>query len=453
MNRRDYLSALAVAGTAGLAGCGGTDEGTSTLPETVQEAMEAAEETDTETATATATATAPPAVPLDWRTYARDATNARYVAEQPDITGEYEVNWTADVSSTSRVIAGDETLFVQSDRDHVGSSLTAIEPTGEVRWTWEAGEIGGTVYADGAVAGLTRDGDVLVLDPETGERTALITGVGTEPDVSLNQVSESGLFVTVKNSSYDPSELAIVDLTAGEIVHQSTVEAMAGVYETLISDGEIILVGGAPVESSWQDNSMMVQRRELATGEVLGSFERTWLREEEMGWADWSTVDGTTVFSVTDRSGMQYDDARYGMVAYDTDGSLHWRQPDLFVNAGVSPPLLDEDHVYLIAADTVLALDRESGEQQWQYETTGAFSPGSMVTDEALLVPDRYQTGEIRVHRIDPASGDADRVSMYESDGEGGLYDQPMVRLRPAREGIYVRGTQLRHLVPVDTKA
>ncbi|KPN30571.1 outer membrane assembly lipoprotein YfgL [Halolamina pelagica] len=453
MHRRNYLKALAVAGTAGLAGCGGDSEGTATLPETVQQARDEAEETDTETATRTATPTEPPAVPLDWRTYARDATNARYVADQPDIAGEYEVNWAADVSSTSRVIAGDETLFVQSDRDHVASSLSAIDPDGEVRWTWDAGEIGGTVYADGAVAGLTRDGDVLVLDPKTGERTALVTDVETEPDVSLNQASESGLFVTVSSESYDPSELAIVDLTAGEIVHQSTVESMAGVYETLISDGEIILIGAAPVESTWQDNPMMVQRRDLETGDVLGSFERTWLREEEMGWADWSTVDGSTVFSVTDRSGMQYDDARNGMFAYDTDGSLHWRQPDLFVNKGVSPPLLDEDNVYLIAADTVLALDRESGDQQWQYETTGAFSPGSMVTDEALLVPDRYQSGEIRIHRIDPANGDADRVSMYESEGEGGLYDQPKVRLRPASEGIYVRGTQLRHLEPVETEA
>ncbi|MBP1985721.1 outer membrane protein assembly factor BamB family protein [Halolamina salifodinae] len=450
MNRRDYLRALAVAGTAGLAGCGGNSEGTSTLPETVQQAMEEAEETDTETATATETPTEPSAVPLDWRTYARDATNARYVAEQPDIAGEYEVNWAADVSSTSRVVAGGETLFVQSDRDHVASSLSAIDPNGEVRWTWDAGEIGGTVYADGAVAGLTRDGDVIVLDPETGERTALVSDVGTEPDVSLNQVSESGLFVTVSSESYDPSELAIVDLTAGEMVHQSTVESMAGVYETVISDGEIILIGAAPVESTWQDNPMMVQRRDLETGEVLGSFERNWLREADMGWAHWTTVDGSTVFSVTNRSGMQYDESRYGMVAYESDGSRHWQRPELFVNTAVSPPLLDDERVYLIGGDTILALDRESGEEQWQYETTGAFSPGSIITDEALLVPDRFQEGEIRVHRIDPASGDATRVPMYTSDGEGGLYDQPVVRLRPASEGIYARGTELRHLTPVD---
>lgn len=452
MNRRDYLSALAVSGAAGLAGCSGGDDGTPTVPETVQEAMEEAEETDTPSATATGTATGPSAVPLDWRTYARDATNSRHVADQPDVDGEYEVNWSVDVSATSRVVAGGETLFVQANRDHVGSSLTAVEPNGEVRWTWEAGEIGGTVYADGVVAGLTRDGDVLVLDAETGERTALVTDVGSEPDVSLNQVTESGLFVTVNAHSYEPSDLAIVDLGAGEIVHESTVESMAGVYEVVIADGEILLIGAAPVDSSWADNPMMVQRRELETGEVLGEFERTWLRDEEMGWAHWSTVDGGTVFSVTNRSGMQYDDARYGMVAYDSDGSRHWQLPDLFVNTAVSPPLLDDEQVYLIAGDTVLALDRETGEEQWQYETTGAFSPGSIVTDETLLVPDRYQEGDIRVHSIDPGSGDADRVKLYTSDGQGGLYDAPKIRLRPASEGIYVRGTQLRHLTPVESE-
>ncbi|WP_348610314.1 PQQ-binding-like beta-propeller repeat protein [Halobaculum rarum] len=460
MQRRDYIKALAVPGTVAVAGCSGTsegEEGTATLPETVKEAMTEAEREgeETERETATTTEEGPAVLPLDWRTYARDGANTRHVPDQSVATGEYDIRWTHSQEGDtiafddSRVIAGGETLFVQSNRDHIGSRLLAVEPTGELRWERTDAGVGGIVYADGLLAGITWDGDVLVMDPETGEREALVTDVDAEPDTSLNQVAESGLFVSV-TGDLGGSTMTVVDLTAGEIVRQEEVEAMAGVYEVLIADGRIVFVGAAPVESSRDDNPIMVQVRDLETGDITGEFEETWLRDDEMGYPDWSTTDGETVYTMANRSGLQYDDSRYGMIAYSRDGSLQWKAPELVVNETIYPPLLDDDHVYLVSESTVNALDRATGEVQWTYENADRFSPGSLVTDDRLVVPDLNTNGGARVHSIDTASGDAERVQFFTEDESAADHFSSDVRLRPATEGFYVRGAGLHYVAPVD---
>lgn len=349
------------------------------------------------------------------------------------------------------MVTGGRRLYIQPNRQAYGSPITAFSGTGKVLWQNQQANLRDISYAQERLVGVTGDGGVLVLDAETGEREKLMTGVIDEDNFEESQITQAGLYI-LQLRDYDTESVVVVDVTAGEVVVDRTLEAMYGLNATLAKEDRMYFVGSHPESGSYDDRPFRMETVDARSGETVDSFTEPWLQERDMGYAHYSTLHAGTVFSTTVRESTYTGGSNsLGMIAYGTDGTLKWAAPKLFENPQYFPPAVDDSTVYVPTKKTITALDRASGSVKWSYTNTASFSPSVLATGDRLLAFDWTTSNAVRLHSIDPESGEATRTDLYTEDEYDLNYSDATVRIRPATEGFYLRGDGLHHIVSAES--
>jgi outer membrane protein assembly factor BamB len=156
----------------------------------------------------------------------------------------------------------------------------------------------------------------------------------------------------------------VLNATSGEVLHERVLSAAIGV-QPVYSNGTLYLLEGTTLRALSTGN----RNEQWATPDALESTAELTLADD-------------TIYGYATKSGT-------GTVvrAYSTaDGSMRWEQPAAFSGfTGESPVAVDDSNVY-IPGDTLQAVARADGTEQWSAGDRGPYVSAPTVVDGTVYV-------------------------------------------------------------------
>jgi len=334
--------------------------------------------------------------------------------------------------------ASDEWLMTGVDLENTGYHPTASGPKSDVseRWVFETGDAirSNAAVADGVVYINSRDGNTYAIDLETGDEMWVVdrrnlfhdtptiyenkliannngrmTVFDIESEEQLwndeNDVDPAGGPKVIDGVVYTGCRegyLRAVDPTDGTVLWDH--EIGGGARNTIaISDGVVYMVGSPfylyainleSRERLWEveipegtsTRGIAVDDNRIYVGTENENYVLCYDKND--GQKVWKKEVGGNVFSsVTIEDGSLYMRVEDSIVSLDaSDGSVNWNIDD----PGYRWNLVLANGVLYTPSDTGLsALDMNSGETMWKYETEESVVATPTVIDDAVIVGDR----------------------------------------------------------------
>lgn len=395
-SRRSFLAAVGAGAVAGVAGCSGENDATSTgVGGTTAATTTATGTTETATTTATTTTTTPS---LDESAFAQFRGGLRRRGYYPDAPtpDQYGVGWrvrginkgdhTAAKSSVVPLPSGD--LVVPGDTGNV----YRFTPEGEFVWAAPTnpstyGIHGTPAVANGAVYVGAYDGATYAFDAETGDRiwrTKLGDAIGSSPAYHDGEV-----YVAVEY--FDPDgKLFALDARTGEVLREATeprshphstpaIDPDAGKLVVGANDNNVYCWDWPELEHAWTFTTGNEIKGPVAIHDgaaYFGSWDKYVYRVDlETGEQDWFYRTNDWVMSgpsIDPELGRMYvgshDD--YVHAVELRNGTRAWRQS---VGGWVigCPAVFGDAVLCGSVGERVEAIDRRTGEQLWHYPTVG----------------------------------------------------------------------------------
>lgn len=361
IGRRRVVQSIGTAGAALLAGCssgGGGDSPNGTTP--------TANESESDGTESEAGGDAGPPT-NKWLQPGHDAGHTNASAGPAPVAESFSEQWRVDGVGNGEIVADEEHLYT-----HGGGSLRCIAYDGSVEWENSAEDLGSIERYDDAI-GYFGDEIVYLLDAETGDR---ITSMQTENPYSLSTLQfHDGLLVTGEDGvGLGDPWLGVTDVESGEELWNKDVSTP--VLEAVV--GDTFVASGNDTLAAYD----------------IQSGSKLWTNDFEgnIGVADENTAFGTFSTGI-------YDPTQ--LFAHSIDEPERRWTRELPNDGQVVSFALDEETLYLVQKQSVSAMDRESGETNWTFNTTNEVVDNPLLTPSALYVHE-----EKSIEILDPATGD-----------------------------------------------
>jgi len=389
--RRRYLVTAVGAGITGMAGCtsGGTDE------------------TTPGTATSTGSPTGLGSVDGAWPMYRADAANTGTVADTTGPTESVTERWRYDLDQLvwSSPAVADGTVYIGCGDGYLYALNAA---SGSLAWRFETDEgvdsapavVDDTVYVG------SDDGSLYAIGAETGsEQWAFDAGERVE---MAPTVADGTVYVGTGNISEESGTMFAVDAATGEKRWQFDIDVdLANSATPAVVDGTVYFGTGIQGRGDHKLYAL-----DAATGETAWTFQ------SDHAFSYPVVVDGTVYAAIDDPYfSLKSLDASTGerteryTVEMDNDSNLvvadgviyaTYREKLFAVPEGENSPkwefeadgklwaglVLVDGTLYFGSNDgNTYAVDAETGEQQWAYETADTNRGCPAVVDGTVFVP------------------------------------------------------------------
>ena len=391
-NRRTVVAGTIGVGTSGVAGCLGTggDDGAEDTDSADDDSDSGADDTDSHESDGTGSST--------WPMYGSDARGTSATEGRGPI-GDPEIAWTASLgfAGYEAPIVADGTVFVPDGRRESEADVRALDAeTGDEQWETELdlemdrravlAASDDAVYASSA-------GQLFALDRETGEIDwqAGPDGRGFDGDSLL-----LGPDVAVYDSD---SRLIAVDLDDRTVAWDIEIDGAPGrpvmdtetVYTNSITFGSMVAISLGDGEVRWELGEGP-QRGPPAVADGIVYFAEGF-DAVAVDAADGQRVwDASVGASQATQPAIDDDTLIYLGAARITrlsgSGDTQWEaQIEGSAVTGVLTP-----RVFYVGSDrgTVYAIDRETGEVEWDLDVGQRIRGGLAVVDDGLYVIDRH---------------------------------------------------------------
>lgn len=421
-SRRQFIGTVAGLSAVGVSGCGSDGNETTEPP------------ADLDTETATPTATSMPEITETATRTPTDTPTATATEEPTAISTETPTETPTATPTPSPASLAEWPTYMYNNQNW-GHHPEATGPQGEVSVIWErnleAGEVNATpVLADGTVYvgdGSMRadEGRLYALDPLSGE---------TKWSVAINApvtggavVDEDGVVYVAAGSdraAYLPDGTQRWRTQINPSPNYASPTFADGYVYFAADSGRVIRIRGLTSERSWeyQVASDVRSAPVVHDGRVyLGSRDGSVYALTDSGDEEWITDLGDPVNGLSMRNDRLYAALEGNRIAkLDTTGRTRWLGA---VDASVSTtPAIAGDLVYAgLRNDSFVALDRESGIQQWQFTgATDSFTAPPVVVEDTVYVG--CQDGN--VYALDAQSGE---MEWSFATGDGIAHAAPVV--------------------------
>jgi len=217
------------------------------------------------------------------------------------------------------------------------------------------------------------------------------------------------------------AEVVAADITTGEELWRYTPTTYPA---QVIATDEVVVAGlqQSTVALSPSDGSRMWSI------DAVGTESRAYSSAFEIAGGRLYVWDNAQIYNISDGSEAGFDANRGGPYQIDNDGNVYHNTEDRargdltkyssdgsqmwqITHQGV-PLAVDSNHLYTVFDDTVKALSKSDGGQQWSFE-----SPNGLASQQPVAVgaENVYIAGSVRLFVVDKSSGERTTIYPYDN--------------------------------------